>query len=155
MTVRVQAEPFDPAAELAAFTEGLGDVGAIAQFVGLVRSGPDGVTALTLEHWPEVTDRKLADIETEARTRFDLAGSLIVHRYGRMQPGEPIVLVAAASAHRQAAFDGCAFMVDWLKTKAPFWKREETAAGAQWVEARRTDDEAADRWNAPAGSGSP
>jgi molybdopterin synthase catalytic subunit len=148
--IRVQEEPFDVGAELGALTTGRTDVGGVASFVGLVRdfAGDERVSAMTLEHYPGMTERKLAEIEAEARRRWPLQASLIVHRYGRMTPGEPIVLVATASAHRQAALDACAFLIDWLKTKAPFWKLEETPGGAErWVEARAGDDEAAARWD--------
>jgi len=148
--VRVQERPFDVGAELAALTAGRTDVGGVASFVGLVRdfAGDEQVSAMTLEHYPGMTERKLAEIEAEARRRWPLQASLIVHRYGRMTPGEPIVLVATASAHRQAALDACAFLIDWLKTKAPFWKLEEAPGGAEhWVEARAGDDEAAMRWD--------
>jgi len=147
--VRVQAEPFDPAAELAAFARGRTDVGGIATFLGLVRDehGGERVAAMTLEHYPGMTERKLADIEAEARARWpDLQDTLVIHRHGRMLPGEPIVLVATASAHRQAALDACAFLIDWLKTKAPFWKLEETGGDERWVEARASDDQSAARW---------
>ena len=147
--VRVQEEPFDVGAELGALTAGRTDIGGVASFVGLVRdvAGDAPVSAMTLEHYPGMTERKLAEIEAEARRRWPLQASLIVHRYGRMVPGEPIVLVATASAHRQAALDACAFLIDWLKTKAPFWKLEETPEGAgRWVEAREGDDAASERW---------
>jgi molybdopterin synthase catalytic subunit len=147
--VRVQAEPFDPAAELAAFARGRTDVGGIATFLGLVRDehGGERVSAMTLEHYPGMTERKLAAIEAEARARWpDPQDTLVIHRHGRMLPGEPIVLVATASAHRQAALDACAFLIDWLKTKAPFWKLEETGGDERWVEARASDDQAAARW---------
>ncbi len=147
--IRVQAEPFDAGAELAALTAGRTDIGGVASFVGLVRdfAGDARVSAMTLEHYPGMTERKLAEIEAEAQRRWPLQASLIVHRYGRMAPGEPIVLVAAASVHRQAALEACAFLIDWLKTKAPFWKLEEAFEGGErWVEARATDDEAAERW---------
>jgi molybdopterin synthase catalytic subunit len=158
VAVRVQAEPFDPAAELAAFGRGRTDVGAVASFVGLVRGehGGSGVGAMTLEHYPGMTERKLAEIEAEARARWPLLDALVVHRHGRMLPGEPIVLVAAASAHRQAALEACAFLIDWLKTKAPFWKLEEAPEGGgegRWVEARASDDEAAARWERAARPG--
>lgn len=149
MAVRVQAEPFDPGAELAAFARGRTDVGGIATFVGLVRDEHAGepVAAMTLEHYPGMTERALAGIEAEARARWPLQDALVVHRHGRMVPGEPIVLVATASAHRAAALESCAFLIDWLKTKAPFWKLEETPAGEErWVEARASDDAAAARW---------
>ncbi|HET6520306.1 MAG TPA: molybdenum cofactor biosynthesis protein MoaE [Geminicoccaceae bacterium] len=149
MAVRVQEEPFDVGAELAALTAGRTDIGGVASFTGLVRdvAGGERVAAMTLEHYPGMTERKLAEIEAEARRRWPLQASLIVHRYGRMLPGEPIVLVATASAHRQAALEACAFLIDWLKTRAPFWKLEETPEGAgRWVEARGSDDAAAERW---------
>jgi molybdopterin synthase catalytic subunit len=149
VAIRVQEGPFDVGAELAALTEGRTDIGGVASFTGLVRdmAGGERVAAMTLEHYPGMTERKLAEIEAEARRRWPLQASLIVHRSGRMFPGEPIVLVAAASAHRRAALEACAFLIDWLKTKAPFWKLEETPDGAgRWVEAREADDAAAARW---------
>ena len=147
--VRVQPEAFDPAAELAAFARGRTDVGGIATFLGLVRDehGGERVSAMTLEHYPGMTERKLAELEAEARARWpDLQDTLVIHRHGRMLPGEPIVLVATASAHRQAALDACAFLIDWLKTKAPFWKLEEADGAERWVEARASDNAAAARW---------
>ena len=148
MAVRVQEEPFDVGAELAALTEGRTDIGGVASFTGLVRdvAGDARVAAMTLEHYPGMTERKLAEIEAEARRRWPLQASLIVHRCGRMLPGEPIVLVATASAHRRAALEACAFLIDWLKTRAPFWKLEETPAGEKWVGAHEGDDAAAARW---------
>jgi molybdopterin synthase catalytic subunit len=149
MAVRVQAETFHIGAEIDAIVAGRGDIGGVATFIGYVRdfSTESGVTALTLEYYPGMTERMLEKIEAEARSRWDLADSLIIHRYDRMTVGEPIVLVATASAHRQAAFDSCAFLMDWLKTKAPFWKREEKADGSSsWVEAKTSDDTAAERW---------
>ena len=149
--IKVQREDFDVGAELAALTAGRTDVGGVASFVGLVRDMAGGarVGAMTLEHYPGMTEKKLAEIEAEAQRRWPLQASLIIHRYGRLEPGERIVLVATASPHRQAALEACAFLIDWLKTKAPFWKLEETAAGAQWVEARDSDDDAAARWSTP------
>ncbi|MEQ9813136.1 MAG: molybdenum cofactor biosynthesis protein MoaE [Azospirillaceae bacterium] len=148
MAVRVQEEAFDPGTCLAELTAGRTDIGGVASFTGLVRAEHEGtpVTAMTLEHYPGMTEAMLAEIETEAHRRWPLQASLIVHRYGRMLPGEPIVLVAVASAHRQAALEACAFLIDWLKTKAPFWKREETPAGERWVEAQASDDDATARW---------
>jgi molybdopterin synthase catalytic subunit len=148
--IRVQAEPFDVGAELAGFGHGRTDIGAVASFVGLVRDvhGDDTVTAMTLEHYPGMTERQLAGIEAEARRRWPLQDSLVIHRHGRMLPGEPIVLVATASAHRHAALEACAFLIDWLKTRATFWKLEETPEGERWVEARDSDDTAAARWDA-------
>jgi len=146
--IRVTGDPFDPAAEIAAFAAGRTDVGGIASFVGRVRdrAGEVRIRAMTLEHYPGMTERKLAEIEEEARRRWPLLDCLVVHRYGRMEPGEPIVLVATASAHRAAALEACTFLIDWLKTKAPFWKLEETDRGARWVEAKASDDAAAARW---------
>jgi molybdopterin synthase catalytic subunit len=146
--VRVQEVPFDVGAELSALTRGRTDIGAVASFVGLVRdfAGDQVISAMSLEHYPGMTESKLAEIEAEANRRWPLQASLIVHRYGRMLPGEPIVLVAAASQHRAAALEACAFLIDWLKTKAPFWKLEESPDASRWVEARAADDEAAARW---------
>ena len=149
--IKVQREDFDVGTELAALTAGRTDVGGVASFVGLVRdlAGGAKVGAMTLEHYPGMTEKKLAEIEAEAQRRWPLQTSLIIHRYGRLEPGDRIVLVATASPHRQAALESCAFLIDWLKTKAPFWKVEETAAGPQWVEARDSDDDAAARWTTP------
>ena len=152
MTVRVQAEDFDPGREIEAVTAGNTTIGGVASFIGLVRDMQDGagVGAMTLEHYPGMTEKMLGEIEAEANRRWPLQSSLIVHRYGRLEPGDRIVLVVTASAHRQAALEACHFLIDWLKTKAPFWKLEETAGGeGRWVEARATDDAAADRWKAP------
>ncbi len=148
MTVRDQREDFNVGAELAALGAGNHAVGGIASFVGVVRemAGDQKIGAMTLEHYPGMTERALAEIEAEARRRWPLEACLIIHRFGRLEPGQRIVLVATASAHRQAALDSCAYLIDWLKTKAPFWKLEETAAGAKWVDARDTDGEAAKRW---------
>jgi molybdopterin synthase catalytic subunit len=145
--IRVQEQPFDVGAELAALTAGRTDLGAVASFVGLVRDIADApIAAMTLEHYPGMTEKKLAEIEAVANARWPLEASLIVHRYGRMLPGEPIVLVATASAHRAAALESCAFLIDWLKTSAPFWKLEETAEKSRWVAARDSDEQAAARW---------
>jgi len=151
MTVRVQAGPFDLGVETARKTANRRDVGALATFVGIAReTNPDEgaapVIAMTLEHYPGMTERQLDAVEAEARARWPLLDCLIVHRYGRFEPGDPIVLVATLSSHRQAAFEACAFLMDYLKTRAPFWKYEETADGARWVAARPRDDAAADRW---------
>jgi len=151
MTVRVQRGDFDPGAEMEALTAGDTTIGGVASFVGLVRDmgGGDRVSAMTLEHYPGMTEKLLAEIEAEACRRWPLQACLIIHRYGRLEPGERIVLVATASAHRQAALESCHFLIDWLKTKAPFWKLEEDDAGkGAWVEARAEDDTAADRWTA-------
>ena len=146
--IRVQREDFDVGAELERLCQGDHRVGGLVAFVGLVRdmAGGQSVDAMTLEHYPGMTEKTLARIEAQAGERWPLAASLIVHRYGRLEPGDRIVLVATASAHRQAAFEACQFLVDWLKTQAPFWKREETGSGEHWVDARAADDAAAARW---------
>src|SRR4030095_6796839 len=146
--IKVHREDFDIGAELAQLTEGNTKVGGLASFVGLVRDLADqgAVSAMTLEHYPGMTEKRLAEIEAEARSRWPLESVLIIHRYGRVEPGDRIVLVATTSAHRQAALDSCAFLIDWLKTKAPFWKLEEGAKGAQWGDARESDDAAAEKW---------
>ncbi len=144
--IRVQREDFDPAAELAKLAAGRTDIGGIASFVGLVRGAADGVRAMTLEHYPGMTERQLAAIEVEARRRWPLLEVAIVHRHGRLLPGERIVLVAVAAAHRGEAFAACEFLTDWLKTQAPFWKLEEGADGAHWIEARAADEGRAGRW---------
>ena len=146
--IRVQREDFDVGAELAALSRGRPGIGGVASFIGLVRDVGRGesIRAMTLEHYPGMTERQLEAIEAEARQRWPLDAVLIVHRYGRLEPGDRIVLVATASAHREAAFASCAFLMDWLKTKAPFWKLEETPEGARWVEAEASDEAAAQRW---------
>ena len=146
--IRVQREDFDVGAEIARLTEGRHDIGGVASFIGLVRdmAGGDKIGAMTLEHYPGMTEKKLAEIEAEANRRWQLEASLIIHRYGRLEPGERIVLVVTASSHRAAALESCQFLIDWLKTKAPFWKLEETPSGGQWVDARDADDAAARRW---------
>jgi molybdopterin synthase catalytic subunit len=143
--IRVQREDFDVGAELEGLVAGDRGIGGIASFVGVVRDG-GGLTALTLEHYPGMTEKKLAEIEREAQRRWPLAASLIIHRHGRLEPGDRIVLVATASPHREAALAACHFLIDWLKTEAPFWKSEETAEGRRWVAARAEDDAAKDRW---------
>lgn len=146
--IKIQRADFDIGAELASLTDGNAKVGGLAMFVGLVRdlASQGQISAMTLEHYPGMTEKRLGEIEAEARRRWPLEGVLIIHRYGRLEPGERIVLVATTSSHRQAALDSCAFLIDWLKTKAPFWKLEESAVGAQWVEARESDDQAAEKW---------
>ena len=146
--IRVQREDFDVGAEIARLTGGRHGIGGVASFIGLVRdmAGGDKIGAMTLEHYPGMTEKKLAEIEAEANRRWQLEASLIIHRYGRLEPGERIVLVVTASSHRAAALESCQFLIDWLKTKAPFWKLEETPSGGQWVDARDADDAAARRW---------
>ena len=146
--IKVQREDFDVGAELDALARGQHGIGGVATFIGLVRdvAGSQCVGAMTLEHYPGMTEKMLAKIEAEARQRWELVDCLIIHRYGRLEPGARIVMVATASAHRQAALDSCAFLIDWLKTKAPFWKLEDTEHGAKWVDADTKDDAAAARW---------
>ena len=151
--IRVQTEDFDPGAEIARLTDGNHAIGGVTSFVGLVRDmadlgeGYEDVSAMTLEHYPGMTEKQLTDIEAEANRRWPLEASLIVHRHGRLAPGDRIVLVVTASPHRDAAFEACRFLIDWLKTRAPFWKLEETPHGAgRWVDARDADDVAAARW---------
>ena len=148
--IRVQETPFDAGEELAKLTAGNTAIGATCMFIGTVRDhhGGDALAAMTLEHYPGMTESALEEIETEAIARWPLQASLIVHRYGRMEPGENIVLVITCSSHRQAAFESAQFLMDWLKTKAPFWKLEETGDTAEWVDARESDDEAAAKWAA-------
>ena len=148
MTIRVQREDFDVGAEISALTEGNASIGGVTSFIGLVRDMADGerTSAMTLEHYPGMTEKKLAEIEAEACERWALEDSLVIHRYGRLEPGEQIVLVITASSHRQAALESCAFLIDWLKTSAPFWKLEERGDGEDWVKARASDDAAAERW---------
>jgi molybdopterin synthase catalytic subunit len=146
--IRVQPETFDAGAELAAMKRDRADIGGSVMFVGTVRDMSDGrgVSAMTLEHYPGMTEDALAEIDAEANRRWALTGSLIVHRHGELQPGEDIVLVIACSAHREAAFQACHFLIDWLKTKAPFWKLEANGEEARWVAAKDSDDTAAARW---------
>jgi molybdopterin synthase catalytic subunit len=147
--IRVQQSPFDPGAELAGLKAGSPASGATVVFVGTVREVSEGrpIAAMTLEHYPAMTERALAEIEAEARRRWPLEEVLIIHRHGRLEPGEDIVLVITRSAHRQAAFEACAFIMDWLKTQAPFWKLESDATGERWVGARHSDEKAARRWS--------
>ncbi len=147
--VRVQESDFDPGRELERLTHGRTDVGAVASFIGLVRADNDGasVSGMTLEHYPGMTEKALADICAEAQGRWDLIDTLVIHRVGALAPGDRIVLVGVSSAHRGEAVAACEFIMDYLKTRAPFWKREETPQGARWVEARAGDDEAARRWD--------
>ena len=143
--IRVQPDAIEIAAETAVLTAGRDDVGAVVSFVGHVRADA-GLTALTLEHYPAMTQRQLAAIAAEAEARWPLLGGVVIHRHGRMLPGEAIVLVAIASAHRAAAFEAAAFFMDWLKTRAPFWKVEERGGARHWVAARSSDDASAARW---------
>jgi molybdopterin synthase catalytic subunit len=146
--IKVQPEDFDIGAELARLTDGDNSVGGLACFVGLVRdiAGGDSIDTMTLEHYPGMTERQLEKIETEARDRWDLQDTLIIHRHGTLAPGDRIVMVATTSEHRQDALKSCQFLIDWLKTKAPFWKLETTAKGEHWVEAREEDRISEERW---------
>lgn len=149
MSVRLQAAPFDASAELARFSAGLKRSGAVVSFSGICRAtGADGtpLAAMTLEHYPDMAEAELLHIEAEARARWPLEDSFVLHRFGRLVPGDPIVLVLTASEHRAAAFEAASFMMDFLKTDAPFWKLEETATGTGWVASRETDAAARERW---------
>ena len=145
--IRVQTADFDIGAEIAALKDGRTDIGAIVSFIGTVRDAHGDVTEMTLEHYPGMTETELERIESDAHTRWPLQASLIVHRIGTLKPGDNIVLVITASAHRDAAFDAAKFLMDYLKTSAPFWKRESGPAGSKWVEAKAGDDAAAARWS--------
>lgn len=148
MPVRVQTRDFDVGAEIDALRAGNLKVGAVATFVGTVRdvNEGEGVGSMTLEHYPGMTERALEEICAQARQRWNVFDTLVVHRVGPLEPGDRIVLVVVTSAHRGEAFDACEFIIDYLKTQAPFWKKEATPAGERWVEAREADDEAAARW---------
>ena len=147
-TVRVQREDFDLAAEAATLSEGRSDVGAVVTFSGLCRDDRGTLAALELEHYPAMAEAEISRIASEATGRWPLTGLTVIHRFGRIAPGENIVLVVAASAHRQAAFEAASFMMDYLKSRAPFWKKEHRRDGSVggWVEVRESDDQAAGRW---------
>jgi molybdopterin synthase catalytic subunit len=147
--IRVQREDFDLGAELAALSAGRTDLGALVSFTGLVRDA-GGLQSMELEHYPGMTEKALEAIEAEARSRWPLQACLIVHRYGRLAPGEQIMMVATASAHRRAAFEAATFLMDYLKSRAPFWKKEIGREGAAWVEARDEDEAALAGWREPA-----
>lgn len=146
--ISVQTEDFDAGSEIEHLTGETGEVGAVVSFVGVVRGGPsdDPLISMTLEHYPGMTERELEKIEAEARARWPLTDALIVHRIGTLKPGDRIVLVVTASAHRKAAFEAAEFLMDYLKTRAPFWKRETRASGVHWVEGKDADAAAAARW---------
>ena len=144
--IRVQQEDFDIGAEIAKLRAGRTDIGAIVSFTGTVRDQGGAVTEMTLEHYPGMTEADLQRIEAEACARWRLQASLIVHRYGKLKPGDNIVLVITATEHRDAAFDAAKFLMDYLKTRAPFWKRESGPGGTRWVEASEGDDASASRW---------
>jgi molybdopterin synthase catalytic subunit len=147
-TIRLQREPFDAAAESATLTRGRADIGALVTFTGICRGDENGrpIAALTLEHYPDMAEAEIARHVEQAERRWTLLGVTVIHRYGRITPGEPIVLVVAASSHRQDAFAAAEFLMDYLKTRAPFWKQVESADGANWVEAKSSDEAAAGRW---------
>jgi molybdopterin synthase catalytic subunit len=148
LTIRIQEADFDIAHEIARLSEGRTDIGALVSFSGICRGreGGDDIAALTLEHYPGMAEDEIRRHAEEAMARWPLQGLTIVHRFGRIEPGQNIVLVVTASTHRQAAFEAAEFLMDYLKTSAPFWKREESAKGTTWVEARAHDDAAAARW---------
>ncbi len=150
-TIRLQREAFDAAAETETMTRGRTDIGAVVTFTGLCRADESGkpIAALTLEHYPGMAEAEIARHVEEAASRWPLFGVTVIHRHGRIAPGEGIVLVATASSHRDAAFAAASFLMDYLKTRAPFWKQVETVAGAAWVDAKAADDAAAERWSAP------
>jgi molybdopterin synthase catalytic subunit len=147
MAVRVQLGDFDLGAELATLRAGRTDIGALVSFTGLVRDQGGRLTGFELEHFPAMTEKALRDIEAQAYARWPLQASLIIHRYGPLAPGEQIMMVATASAHRAAAFEAAEFLMDYLKSRAPFWKKETTPEGARWVDAREEDEAALERWS--------
>ena len=151
MPVRIQSQDFDAGAEIARLREGDPKVGAVAAFIGVARDVNDGetVATLALEHYPGMTEKALEKIVIEARARWRLIEALVIHRVGELRPTDQIVLVAVTSAHRGDAFAACEFIMDYLKTRAPFWKKESTPQGTHWVEARDSDDQAAGRWQGP------
>ena len=150
-TVRLQREPFDAGAEAAKLARGRDDVGALITFTGICRGTEKGepIAALTLEHYPDMAEAEITRHAAEAASRWPLLGVTVIHRYGRIKPGEDIVLVVTASSHREAAFAAAEFLMDYLKTRAPFWKQVEKADGKSWVDAKTADDTAAERWRAP------
>ncbi len=149
MTIRLQREDFDLADEIAALTRGRTDIGAVASFTGICR-GDDQMAAMTLEHYPGMAEAEVARHVEEAQARWPLLGVTVIHRYGRLVPGDNIVLVVTAAAHREPAFAAAEFLMDYLKTRAPFWKKEERAESVQWVAPKGTDDAAAGRWTGSA-----
>jgi molybdopterin synthase catalytic subunit len=150
-TIRLQREAFDVNAEVTMLTRGRTDIGAVVTFTGLCRADENGepIAALTLDHYPDMAEAEIARHVEEARARWPLLGVTVIHRHGRLLPGDIIVLVATASSHREAAFDAAAFLMDYLKTRAPFWKQVEKVTGKTWVDAKAADDAAAQRWSAP------
>ena len=151
VTIRIQQADFDIAREIAALTQGRKDIGAVVSFSGICRDseGSEPIAALTLEHYPDMAEAEIARYVEDARARWPLLGVTVIHRYGRIAPGEVIVLVVTASSHREAAFAAASFLMDYLKTRAPFWKQVEKVSGKIWVDAKAADDAAAERWSAP------
>jgi len=154
VTVRIQTEDFDAGAEIAVLRRDNPKVGAVASFIGVCRDANDGaaVSRMTLEHYPGMTEKAIAKIADEAKQRWKVMDVLVVHRVGELKPTDQIVLVVVTGAHRGEAFAACEFIMDYLKTRAPFWKKEQTPGGSRWVEARASDDEAAQRWEPPKSS---
>lgn len=146
MAVRVDPARFDPGAELNTFSKGVGNAGAVVSFTGVVRDVAGGLSAMEIEHYPGMTEKAIAAIVDEAKSRWSLADALVIHRYGRLEAGDMIMMVATASRHRVDAFQAAEFLMDYLKSRAPFWKKELTRDGAEWVEARDEDEAALDRW---------
>lgn len=148
MTVRIQAEDFDAGAEIAALRRGNPKIGAVASFIGVVRDSNESgaVTEMALEHYPGMTEKAIQEIVSQARARWSVLDALVIHRVGKLQPADQIVLVAVTSGHRGDAFAACEFIIDYLKTRAPFWKKEAAGSGSRWVESRESDDIAAGRW---------
>ncbi len=146
MSVRIQTESFDAGAELNAFTDTVAGAGAVVSFTGVVRDVDGGLVSMEIEHYPGMTEKAIAAIVSEAQSRWDLAGALVIHRHGRLSAGDQIMMVATASRHRVDAFQAAEFLMDYLKSRAPFWKKEMTQSGDGWVEARDEDEAALDRW---------
>lgn len=144
--IRIQTEPFDPGAELTAFSRGLEATGAVVSFTGVVRDENGTLASMEIEHYPGMTERAIGTILDEARKRWALTGALVIHRHGPLSPGEPIMMVATASAHRADAFAAADFLMDYLKSRAPFWKKETGAGGTSWVAAKNEDEDALSRW---------
>ena len=144
--IRVQAMPFDPGGELNTFSARVAGAGAVVSFTGVVRDVAGGLQAMEIEHYPAMTEKALGAIRGEAMTRWNLVDALLIHRFGALEPGEVIMMVATAARHRQDAFDAAAFLMDYLKSRAPFWKKEVTADGSSWVDARAEDEAALGRW---------
>jgi molybdopterin synthase catalytic subunit len=147
ISISVQTEDFDIGHEIDALTAEVGFAGAVASFIGLVRDEDKSLTAMTLEHYPGMTEKAISEIIDTAKQRWSMLGARVIHRIGRLLPGDRIVLVVVSSKHRGDAFTACEFIMDYLKTQAPFWKKEETQEGGRWVDARECDDVAADRWS--------